>query len=461
MQTALSDLIAEFERRKTPKHHRARITASFQRLAEKETAISQHNVAAALGDAGFWRDAARHIERTFACGGDAPESWLVRARARAELADYDGAEGAYQEALNRRPLLYDAHRELAQLRWMRLGDMSAATAPLDEAIARLQSLQLRVLKAQVAEGAGFVAESYEQFAQLCAAAPGDPALATLASQSALSAGDLSAALSLARRGYEAAPSAPGPAVAFVSACLASGQLEPAAAPLAHLRASAPENQHAIALQALLWRLSGDGRYRELYDYDAFVRGYELATPPGWRDLPSYVSDLTTALLAAHRTRAHPFNQSIKQGTQATRIFDLEHPALRALPTALDPPLRQYLADLGQGDDPLRARNRGDYAVHGVWSIRMEAGGRHIDHVHSQGWISSACYISLPENAPGKEGWLKFGEPGLAMSSPCPAERFFEPAPGRLALFPSYMWHGTVPFSSPGARLTFAFDLIPE
>ena len=33
----------------------------------------------------------------------------------------------------------------------------------------------------------------------------------------------------------------------------------------------------------------------------------------------------------------------------------------------------------------------------------------------------------------------------------------EPKPGRLALFPSTMWHGTVPFDD-GERLTIAFDI---
>jgi hypothetical protein len=31
----------------------------------------------------------------------------------------------------------------------------------------------------------------------------------------------------------------------------------------------------------------------------------------------------------------------------------------------------------------------------------------------------------------------------------------------LVLFPSYFWHGTVPFSSGHARLTVAFDAVPE
>jgi hypothetical protein len=33
-------------------------------------------------------------------------------------------------------------------------------------------------------------------------------------------------------------------------------------------------------------------------------------------------------------------------------------------------------------------------------------------------------------------------------------------PGRLILFPSYMWHGTVPFRATAARTTIAFDAVP-
>ena len=36
-----------------------------------------------------------------------------------------------------------------------------------------------------------------------------------------------------------------------------------------------------------------------------------------------------------------------------------------------------------------------------------------------------------------------------------------PEPGLLVLFPSYMWHGTVPFHDTAARTTIAFDVIPK
>ena len=35
-----------------------------------------------------------------------------------------------------------------------------------------------------------------------------------------------------------------------------------------------------------------------------------------------------------------------------------------------------------------------------------------------------------------------------------------PKHGRLVLFPSYKWHGTVPFTTDGHRTPSAFDAIP-
>jgi len=42
-----------------------------------------------------------------------------------------------------------------------------------------------------------------------------------------------------------------------------------------------------------------------------------------------------------------------------------------------------------------------------------------------------------------------------------AEHYVRPEPGHLALFPSYMWHGTVPFGGDRPRMTIAFDIAPD
>lgn len=97
----------------------------------------------------------------------------------------------------------------------------------------------------------------------------------------------------------------------------------------------------------------------------------------------------------------------------------------------------------------------------MWSIRMQTGGYHVDHVHPNGWLSSACYIEAPVATSNNEGWIRFGAPGIRTSPSLAADHVIEPKPGMLVLFPSYMWHGVIPYTTPDARMTIAFDLEPS
>jgi hypothetical protein len=94
-------------------------------------------------------------------------------------------------------------------------------------------------------------------------------------------------------------------------------------------------------------------------------------------------------------------------------------------------------------------------------VQLQPGGFHVNHVHPAGWLSSAYYVELPDAAGDAEraGWLAFGEPGMAVEGMGP-DHFVRPEPGMLVLFPSYLWHGTVPFNEGGRRLTAAFDVLP-
>jgi uncharacterized protein (TIGR02466 family) len=175
-----------------------------------------------------------------------------------------------------------------------------------------------------------------------------------------------------------------------------------------------------------------------------------------------VTDLAEALAGRHLYRAHPVGQSVRHGSQTEQTLTLsDHPTIRAFFQAIDAPIRRHIAGLGRGDDPLRRRIGAGYQLLSVWSVRLEPGGSHTNHVHPKGWLSSACYIALPAAVgSGHEGWLKLGEPGVATAPALAPERFVRPEPGRLVLFPSYMWHGVVPFGGDERRLTVAFDVAP-
>lgn len=429
--------------------------------AAPASASAEHNLAAALGDAGRWPEAERHMRAAFAKGASAPESWLVLARCLQARGAFNEAERAFRAALERRPTFADAHLDLAQLLWIRTGDATQALAEIERALAaRPEHPSLLLVRARILENTRGVSAAYDIADRLVRLAPDDLAAVVYASQLAAQLGDDASALGHADHATRLAPLNPVVSVALITACLAAGDAARAATHATLLLQRAPHDQHAIALLATAWRMLGDPRYRTIYDYGALVRTSLLETPAGWPSLPAYLADLKLALARAHISTTHPFNQSVRHGSQAPDVLGIDDRAIAALPAALASSIMRYVESLGAGDDPLRRRNFGGYAFQGMWSIRMQSGGHHVDHVHPNGWISSACYIEVPDALPGQEGWIRFGAPGIRTSPALGAEHVVAPKPGMLVLFPSYMWHGVNPYTTPATRMTFAFDLAP-
>jgi hypothetical protein len=156
---------------------------------------------------------------------------------------------------------------------------------------------------------------------------------------------------------------------------------------------------------------------------------------------------------------------VRGGTQTERNLPRENPVIAAFFAMLDAPIQDYVSRLDAASShPTDRRKRTGYRLAGSWSVQLRPDGFHTNHVHPMGWLSSAYYVELPERAAQgdgeRAGWIKFGEPGMERPV-CAADHFVEPRPGMLVLFPSYAWHGTVPFTGGGRRLTAAFDVVSD
>jgi Tfp pilus assembly protein PilF len=171
-----------------------------------------------------------------------------------------------------------------------------------------------------------------------------------------------------------------------------------------------------------------------------------------------------ATLRSLLTMQAPFlEQSVRGGVQTDRhLFFNPDPAIQSLRAKVTGAARSYIDALPASvqDHPLLSTRRDEIAYEGSWSVLLKSQGYHSRHTHNMGWISSALYVDLPPPAQLGEapaGWIEFGmappELGLNLE---PYQRI-EPKPARLVLFPSTMWHGTVPFAD-GERLSVAFDV---
>jgi tetratricopeptide (TPR) repeat protein len=432
--------------------------------AEPGDLITQHNLASALGDIGRYKEAAAVLKPALKQGLDAPESWLVYARALVGIQDYENGEDAYRTVLKKNLVNADAHRELAQLVWMRTADSKAALAAMDAALAANPTeIILRVLKAEIVGQMGDRQGQYALITEALNAAGGDIQVAHFVCKAALTCGDFQAALVHGERTAKAYPNEVRFVTSYIEALLALGEAKTAEGVIEDLRRRHPDNQLVIALQATAWRLLGDDRYGELYDYDAFVRAAPMVRPNGWSTLTAYLDDLVEELDQAHSYVEHPFFQSVRHGSQLSSINLSKSPAMSAFEEAAHGPITDYIGRLGEGTDPLRARNKGGFHVISAWSIKLSQQGFHVNHVHPEGWLSFACHVRPPADDPANPnaGCLKLGEPGCATSPTLAPERFVKPQAGTSVIFPSYMWHGTIEYAEGPARTSIAADIGPQ
>lgn len=427
--------------------------------------VAWHNLAATLGDLGRGPEAVAALEHGMTLGLDGALSWGVMARARIAAGDLDGAEQAYEQVMRRAANHPGSAIEYADLVWMRRGDLAVAQAVLDRsAHAGGPPAPLLLAKAKLMEAAGQPDQGADLLALAAERLPDEPALLMAAAQAALERDRLDEAERLALAAEAIFPNGPTVLNQLAIVYLARGKADLALAKAKAGLAIAPYDQSLLGWAATAARILGDPLYGELYDYDAMVGVYEIEPPNGWDTLEAYLADLANALGGLHRFSEHPAAQSLRHGSQTTyRLTGSGDPAIQAFFRAIEAPMRQHLAAIGQGNDPLRARNTGGYRVEGAWSVRLRPGGFHKDHFHAQGWLSSAFYVETPETALAtdeKQAWLRLGKPPFRTEPELDAERFVRPQPGRLVLFPSYMWHGTVPFTTDEKRLTIAFDAVP-
>ena len=446
----------------------AEAVTHYRRLAALAAGdpMVNHALAVALNAANQPEEGERVARRTLARTQPTAAMHHTHARSLITLERFGEAEVALRECLRLAPRLAEAHNSLAQLIWMRTGTTNEATRDLDEALDRFPlDDALWATKAALLQGAGEARAAYACLAERAARPDAPPALMIRAGLAALDF-EPSSALALALKVMRAQPNNPTGRKLLCAAYLGVGDGGKALLECATLLEATPDDQYLIAMQTTALRLLHDARYEAMCDYGRMVLSLSLETPAGWSTLASFLSELTSHLTALHNPHGHRLlYQSLRRGTETTQdLSRSQDPVIQALFHTFAAPIAHYREFIGQGADALRRRNRGASRFNGSWSVRLHRAGYHTSHVHPRGWISSACYIQLPDTMRDKrteEGILSFGAPAMLTTPALEAELSVRPEVGQLVLFPSYFWHGTLPFHSDQPRLTVAFDVVPQ
>lgn len=390
---------------------------------------------------------------------------LDRARARAlmQLDRYDESESVLIGLVAVAPDDLDAQFLLSQLRHVR-GDPDFARTIREAADRTDAPLAVRMAYADMMRRAGATVVAEELLRDLIGRHGSRPELLGSLGTILQESGRYAEAVTVSRAAAAAQPDNATAAENMVAALLSAGEARDALPTIERFRTLAPQDQRWITYRADVARQCGENLFDEWCGLEQLVRVYDVEPPPGYASMAEFHAVLRPALLARHTQMLHPLDQSLRFGTQTSRGLTTDSdPAIGAFLSALTAPLAAYQAEIGHSAaHPFLERNTTAVRLAGCWSVCLRRGGFHVNHIHPQGWISSAYYVSVPAEAAdraGRYGWLKFGEPRFPMPAG-KAGRFVEPRPGMLVLFPSYLWHGTTPIQGAEPRLTIAFDAVP-
>lgn len=449
-------------------------------LAEADE-VFHHAIALDPGNAALWANlggvlrlrgrsdaAIEAYAQARACGANDPIVREAEVGALIDALRFDLAFERAESLVADHPEHFGGHTTLAELRWEYGPDAGrdSALAPFREAVARRpETRELALSLVSLLLETRQPGEALERLQRLRREAD-DPTLVAMQANALQALGRYDEAASA----YAEADRALGGsdvhfANAYVRHLLTAGESAAAARRAEAALAIAPEHQETWAYLATAWRLTQDPREDWLCGFDRFVELMPVDVPRGFASMPAFIAELRDALDALHQARNEPVRQSVRGGSQTPgRLFGRADARIVALEAALTATIERFIARLPKDDThPFLRRAARSVRYTGSWSVKLWQSGRHANHFHSEGWMSSAFYVALPPSvaAGGDAGALQLGQPPVELGLDLSPRRIIHPREGHLALFPSYLWHGTVPFDDEAPRITVAFDMLPK
>ncbi len=437
--------------------------AAFRRCTELEPMQPEHwfNLAIAERRRGRAQRALDCFEHAARLGMSGPTLADAEIGALLDSGAVEAALARARAAVASWPESADLQRTLAQLLWEYTDE--PALAALEAAVdAGRGQTPLATLLCQMLLETGCAAEALERSRALGHENPVGIALMRAEALSML--GDRRAA----RRTLEDLFSAGHRELAqlrwHARICLADRDPERALTILDTLLARTPYDQEALAYRTTAWRMLDDEREFWSVDYARHCTLLPVFDVSESGDA-DWMAGLAAVVSALHAARREPIRQSLRHGSQTPgRLFGRDDPFLERLAARLLDVTGRWIASLPRDQThPFLARANPSVRYAGSWSVRLKRSGFHVNHIHNEGWLSSAFYVQLPPAIAQalEAGCLTLGQPPTELGLALAPRRVVRPVVGHLALFPSYCWHGTVPFDDPHPRMTIAFDLVPD
>jgi uncharacterized protein (TIGR02466 family) len=224
---------------------------------------------------------------------------------------------------------------------------------------------------------------------------------------------------------------------------------------------------ALAIKTIVLHDLGDSELLpKLCAFEALVKPRMIDVPEGFASLAEFNHTLTETIRTAAETSFEPAGKAIIGGYRLQNMPAEMNAATAALHRLFQQAVEACAQDLSASAAfPFLQRRPQHYQLT-VWGNILKGKGYEFAHYHADGWISGVYYPKLPavlkQENPNHEAWIEFGTPreDIPFIKNGWSTQGFKPEEGKMILFPSFLWHRTVPYLGEDERVSIAFDAAP-
>ena len=227
----------------------------------------------------------------------------------------------------------------------------------------------------------------------------------------------------------------------------------------------PQDARANAYKTIALR--GLDEFDQTEELISFQNLVKKIYPPNLikEDLIAFNKELRSALVQDPRRRSEDNLKgwAIRGGTVIRNLFNTKNPSILQFEIILKAAINQYIVNLPDNTKhPFLMMKTESYELLDCWVNFLQPGDYQSNHIHNNGTISGVYYLDEPETESNEEhaGWIEFNRAGYNLPHFAGEKgiELIKPKGGMFIFFPSYVWHGTIPYTHSYSRISISFDV---
>lgn len=189
-------------------------------------------------------------------------------------------------------------------------------------------------------------------------------------------------------------------------------------------------------------------------------------PAGFSSIAQFNAELARDLLEYGDRAFAPRDYSTRGGYQTGNLAQASGACFTPLHALIDGVVSCFVhGERANSRDAYLSRPVRSWGLHS-WGTILGESGHQDPHIHRSAWLSGVYYVRVPSSVSADDaqrgGWIEFGQPPPQY----PVQGWYmlstvRPIEGMLLLFASHIYHRTVPLAGSDARISVAFDVLPD